>query len=88
MSGYPRIVGYTYQADTYCPDCMVDMFGIFGPDTTVEQTLDRIACTRGIDREDERTFDSGDFPKVILSTMLDTCPDCGPDRCGACHAEL
>jgi hypothetical protein len=58
-----------------------------------------MAAARGINRMDERTFDSGDFPKHI-PYHNDIHSECGPDhyqdedhpsewscyaRCGKCH---
>lgn len=85
------IVGYTYKADIYCTDwdCIVmevlkDM-GIegHGLSTDTEDALERLATTSGIDRMDERTYDSGDFPKVVFADMLD-----GSEYCGSCHCQL
>jgi hypothetical protein len=56
-----RIVGYTYQADVWCPDCIVNELG----------PLDEAAEKRGIDAMDEHSYDSGDFPKVIFSAMIE-----------------
>ncbi|WP_301851148.1 hypothetical protein [Rhodococcus pyridinivorans] len=36
----------------------------------VEDALDQIAASNGIDRMDERTFDTNDFPKVIFVDQL------------------
>ena len=73
------IAGYTFQGENYCPGCIIDQLptgpgqpydgwaldpGVFAP---VEDNLDEIAIAFGIDRNDETTFDSGDFPKVIFS---------------------
>jgi hypothetical protein len=43
-----------------------------------ECRLDRMAAARGIDRMDERSFDSGDFPKHI-PYHNDGHSECGPD---------
>lgn len=80
------IVGYTYKADNYCPTCVIERMvrdGDASPaacDMRVETVLDQIADANGIDRYDEATFDSGDFPKVIVRTMRDGDPICG--NCG------
>jgi hypothetical protein len=90
-----RIIGYTYQAESYCPRCIVKVLPT-GPDGTfdgwglapgvrmsTEANLDEIAAAFGIDRRDEHSFDSSDFPKVIgvFGVHLD-------ERCGACHELL
>lgn len=79
--GLVRITGYTYRADTYCPSCMGN-FLMGKRDLTiwqVEEALDRMAYTLGVSREDEATFDSDHFPKVVLSLEDDgvTCGQCG-----------
>jgi hypothetical protein len=86
---FDSIVGYTYAADTYCPGCIVDKLtngngGNIGEST--EERLDRIAQHDGIDRMDEHSFDSGEFPKVILSINVHSGDS--PDYCGRCHELL
>lgn len=46
-----------------------------------ECRLDRMAKARGIDRMDERSFDSGDFPKAIPYHNDLHC-ECGPQHYG------
>jgi hypothetical protein len=43
----------------------------------VEPMLDRVAYVWGIDREDESSYDSGEFPKVVFRDMTDD------DTCGS-----
>jgi hypothetical protein len=89
------IVGYSYQADTYCPRCISDIVrahlptglrhpvdedgGEYPWDT--EWFLTTIAPFLGIDRMDEHTFDSDDFPKVIFSHQIETDEYCGNPKC-------
>lgn len=78
------VVGYVYSADVYCPRCILCALHnspsgeppISG--MSVEQHLDVLARIRGIDRYDESSYDSGEFPKVILD--LGDEEQCG--RCG------
>lgn len=85
------IVGYTYQADIYGPECIVGLvardLGVehdtAGAGFTVESALDALASAAAIDRQDERSFDSDDFPKVVFRDQLE--PD---DRCGECGRRL
>jgi len=93
--GYGRkaweIVGYTFQAEILCPACTLIALptGEGEPfdgweDLThmpAEDNLTELAAGFGIDRDDERTFDSGDFPKVIHSSDSngETCDACGED---------
>jgi hypothetical protein len=85
------IAGYTYQADNFCPKHIVAQLtanpGDAGHAAAViadpETHLDLLARLAGVDRTDEWSFDSGDFPKVILGDQVE--PD---DFCGAGHQLL
>lgn len=74
------IVGYTYQADNFAPDSLIEhmiVAGELSPGARgmgAEAALDQLANGEGVNREDERTFDSGDFPKVIFEDRI-TCAD-------------
>ncbi len=95
------IVGYTFNANNYCDGCTFDMWNGSRPDgmpgyASVEQLLTAISEVRNIDRYDERSFDSGDFPKVVFADQVhDGCSldngyepgQCG-DQCGRCHEPL
>ena len=87
------IAGYTYAADTYCTGCILDALptgegGAFDGwrdmtgRMTPEQNLDELATAFGIDRYDESSYDSGEFPKVVFVDGADD------DVCGACGEEL
>jgi hypothetical protein len=83
------IVGYHYRADLYCPRCtiheLVDQ-RVASPgawDMNPEDALDQIADANGIFRGDEYSFDSDDFPKVVLGIHLE-----GEEVCGRCHFDL
>lgn len=84
------VIGYTYCADEYCEDCIVRVVEIKDECDVVTQlvgaepVLDALAIERGIDREDEASFDSDDFPKVIGSWHGDMEGRC----CGRCGEEL
>lgn len=107
------IVGYTYRADQYCPCCIVgqlptgpggafDGWGLAtGVTMPTEENLSEIAAAFGIDRMNERSFDSDEFPKVVTAEMArsigqgDTVPtywetggDDYADRCGNCGKVL
>lgn len=80
------IVGYTYQADNYCKVCTIQRMisqrkaAPAALELPAEEALDQIASANAIDRYDETTFDSGDFPKVIFrdsATDDETCGLCG-----------
>lgn len=65
-----EIAGYTYKAANYGRLCIIKALDapelMLHGDTDPEESLDIVAEERGIDRYDESTFDSGDFPKVIF----------------------
>jgi hypothetical protein len=108
MHGLPDdVVGYTYNADLYCHDCIIAALPIgegqafdgwaLAPsiDMDTESHLSEIAAAFGIDRGDEASFDSGDFPKVLFRDMLSEEPELvfdpeewSPDRCGSCGEML
>jgi len=85
MTFDPNIVGYDYRASRYCPTHLIERLvadGVASPaavDMNEEDVLDQVAGANGIDRNNESTFDSGDFPKVLLSlhTERDACETCG-----------
>lgn len=82
--------GYTFKAENYCPDCIIPaMSGVkedIGYVWSVEGVLDQIAGFIRVDRQDENTFDSGDFPKVITEQILSA--DGGKSRCSNCNERL
>lgn len=60
-------------------------------DIGVEQLLYRLAVIRHYDRNREKSFDSGEFPKVIFRDQARdwfTDTDDGDVRCGACGVNL
>lgn len=88
------IVGYVYRANTYCTnsECLPLATGD-GEDfdgwslapgiyMTTEDNLNEIASAFGINRQDEYSFDSDYFPKVILTHSG------GDARCATCGADL
>jgi hypothetical protein len=81
--GHGDIEAYAYQADLYCPRCMVRFFDHVAPRLPryPELILELAAELLGINREDESSFDSGDFPKVVLGINLN---DDRYDHCGSC----
>lgn len=86
-AGVMSVVGYVFQADIFCPSCLEQALSVRLRDAlivgaeTLTEALDLLAAFDGVDNYDERTFDSGDFPKVIFSTDE-------PDQCGPCGEEL
>ena len=80
-----EITAYTFNADIWCVGCVEEHFershGI--APATAEDMLDEYAEANGIDRMDESSFDSDDFPKVIFDIDLD-----GVEICGWCCNEI
>ena len=70
------IAGYTYQAENYTPTDLIEVMvaaGELSPaalDMKVEDVLDQHAGALAIDRYDERSFDSSEFPKVIFWSQV------------------
>jgi hypothetical protein len=70
------IVGYMFHASEYSPAQLHSAYierwisqGVCSPaarDMSMEDILDQRAAAEGIDRADEYSFDSDEFPKVIL----------------------
>jgi hypothetical protein len=87
------VVGYTYMADIWCPDCIVEevckqnnIHPIpFYNRLDIEAILDDLAkmMPDKFDRYDEHTFDSDEFPKVVFSNSME-----GFEYCCCCHGEL
>jgi hypothetical protein len=70
------IIGYTYKADNYTPGALIkhmvhirELSPAARWDMTPEGALDQLAAAYGIDRDNEYSFDSDEFPKVIGSWM-------------------
>lgn len=81
------IVAYTYQAQTICPTCALGAAnywlaedGVKVPYLVAEDALNAWATSAKIDREDEYTFDTDDFPKVVFAAQIDS----QPEACNEC----
>jgi hypothetical protein len=74
--GTPGIAGYMYKADIYSPAELLAVLvhsKVLSPGAlgmNVEWALDQHAGANAVDRDDEYTFDSDDFPKVIAETEV------------------
>jgi len=93
------IVGYTYLAALWCEDCIYNtakrkaceagsatMWGDCGG---AEDVLDEWAGVIGLDRADESSFDSGDFPKVVTKRRAERDASEGADlRCRGCGCDV
>lgn len=75
------IVGYTYRSENWMPEAIVNQLTTNPGDMAhargrtargdVEKHLDLLARIYGVDRTDESSYDSSDFPKVIFADALD-----------------
>lgn len=78
------ITGYLYGGETYCTDCIYDLFLPFdlinSRDRSTEDVLDYIAHQRSINRHDENSYSSYQFPHPLLladTSEADVCDLCG-----------
>jgi hypothetical protein len=82
-----RVYGYTYRAAEYCPTCLIENMvtarelAPAARDMSEESALEQLAAASAIDYDDERSYDSDDFPKPIDDrhelTCSDQCETCG-----------
>lgn len=87
------IVGYTFRGDNRCSGCTIhavyadprfDGWKLAeGVRMSVEDNLSEIAAAFTINRMDESSYDSDEFPKVIFASMIE-----GSESCGCCGDEL
>lgn len=76
MTSSTNVVAYTYQAENWTPLGLIEI-GIrqfwLAPaarDMPAEDVLDQAQHDVGVDRYDERSYDSDTFPKVIFQTDI------------------
>lgn len=80
--------GYLFQADVYCPGCMTEIMiarGDASPaarDMVSVEVMEQISHSAGVDFDDEYSYDSDDFPKIITNE-----PE-GPLNCGRCGTDI
>lgn len=79
------IMAYHFNADLYHPACMILIAtgNVAAKDDDAERVLDEWAATMGINRQDESTYDSHNFPKVIFADNIEP-----TDYCGKCQENL
>jgi hypothetical protein len=87
------VVAYVFHAEILCPECTLkalptdpgqefDGWRDATGRMTAEENLTELALAFGIDRADERSFDSDEFPKVVFSSDLgdgESCGNCGTE---------
>ncbi|MEV6504280.1 hypothetical protein [Streptomyces prunicolor] len=85
LMGATDIVAYYYGEKTVCPECTKGLaapyYLIDSPESfSTEQVLDTAAKTAGINRNDENSYTSYEFPKVLYADDLvdgEKCFVCG-----------
>ena len=100
------IVAYTYQAETLCPTCTMDAVAVTHKvnhpcsSSQTEGWLTFMSECLGINRYDEREFDSSEFPKVVFADQVEAHEEWTPgaddidgyrwvsERCDGCGEEL
>lgn len=89
------IVGYQFNAALYCKGCAHDALALasidlllregklVNPALSFEDFLNIIAADMGVDRQDESSFDSSTFPKVVFADSVGSV-----DQCCVCEEVL
>ena len=84
-----EIAAYSYRAEILCPACTIEALIAAGDaapaarDMAAETVLDQCAGALAVDRDDETTFDSDEFPKVVHLDQV-----AADERCGVCRQNL
>ncbi len=82
MSNLSKPAGYVYNTDILCPVCVLTALG--APNATTENDteaiLNLVSGIMLINRQDENSFDTSEFPKVILPLTEGADSNC--DSCG------
>lgn len=87
MKTFDEITGYVFKAETFCPRCLKRKMYVDGfidktlKSQSTEDMLDLLADDLKVNRNDEWTFDSDNFPKVIFKSDSELIPD----FCNACN---
>ncbi len=80
-------IGYLFRGETFCPVCIHDLFVPYefasDPRLSTEEILDRVARDRGINRHDEKTVGTRQFPQALYIDDVT-----GADLCFFCGARL
>ena len=86
-----QVAGYKFRGINYCNgDCIIEVLilaGVASPAARdskdmVEDTLDYLADCMAINRKDQPTFNSYDFPKVLFLNHLRYI------SCGKCYKSI
>lgn len=83
------VVAYIYRAEILCPPCTLRTVEAAtgteasDPGWGIAIPLGTIAHNLGIDPEDETSYDSDDFPKVVFADQVDE-----DERCNQCGGRI
>ena len=77
--------GYVFQCSIYCPSCMIEILIERGDAAPAArgmisvEVLEQISHAAGVDFDDEYSYDSDEFPKVVTNEQGDgsECERCG-----------
>ncbi|OEJ61076.1 hypothetical protein BGM19_26750 [Streptomyces agglomeratus] len=79
-----KISAYFYGEELVCRRCVRDIvvpfYRIADVGRSTENILNEVAATHGIDRQDESSFNSHEFPKTVYASEIIT----GDDACFVC----
>ena len=80
------IVAYVFQAEILCPHCTAKAVAPLMTPSSLQSPHDiirEVGLAHGVNVDDEHTFDSDDFPKVVFRSQIEE-----PEHCGTCHEEI
>jgi hypothetical protein len=82
------IAAYQYKAANYCGQCVVEEVSEdrnmpIPHESSYRDDLAVFALILDIDWEDETSYDSGDFPKVVFADQIEE-----TEHCSKCGEEL
>lgn len=85
------VVGFTFEADLICPPCLraiaaryAESNGKAADFVALPELLKFWADREGWDADDESSYDSSDFPKVVFGSMVES----SEEKCGWCDESL
>lgn len=89
------VVAFTYRADTYHPECVLHLVkadypldyplaSTIAPGDDAESILSTVARSMKLDTQNEYTFDSDVFPKVVFASQVES----AAETCGFCGVPI
>jgi len=83
------IAGYTYQAESLCPSCTITKLGkginasAIGYAYDAHAVIRLVAAVENVNLDDERSYDSNDFPKPFTFDQV-----LEDEKCDQCNGRL